>query len=193
MVTRQVFLVRHTEVALRWTNRCYGCTDVGLSRTGRQQAAELATKLAAQPITAVIHSGLERTVYLAHWLANMKGVAPTLDVRWQERNFGTWEGRGWHSIWKETGDAMDGMFTDPAGYRPGGGETTAELVARSLEAWDALPRQGIVVVVSHGGPIAAVRNTLAGAPLSDILNYRVATGTVTALAPEYSSQSSTAA
>jgi broad specificity phosphatase PhoE len=193
MVTRQVLLVRHTDVALRWTNRCYGCTDVGLSRTGRQQAAELATRLAAQPITALIHSGLERTAYLARWLANMKGVAPTVDVRWQERNFGTWEGRGWHSIWKETGDAMDGMFTDPAGYRPGGGETTAELVARSREAWDALPQQGLVVVVSHGGPIAAIRTMLAGAPLTEIVNYRVSTGSVTALASELRTRSDSAA
>jgi alpha-ribazole phosphatase len=184
MVKRQVLLVRHTDVAVRWTNRCYGCTDVGLSRIGRQQAAELATKLAAQPITALVHSGLERTAYLARWLGNMKGVAPTFDARWQERNFGSWEGRGWHSIWKETGDAMDGMFTDPAGYRPGGGETTAELVERSTEAWQALPQHGVVVVVSHGGPIAAIRTVLAGVPLTDILNYRVSTGSVTALAVE---------
>lgn len=184
MVKRQVLLVRHTEVAVRWTNRCYGCTDVGLSRAGRQHAAELAAKLAAQPITALIHSGLERTAYLARWIANMNGIALTIDARWQERNFGTWEGRGWHTIWRETGNAMDGMFTDPARYRPGGGETTAELVVRSAAAWAALPAQGAVVVVSHGGPIAAIRTMLAGAPLTEIVNYRVGTGSITALAPQ---------
>jgi broad specificity phosphatase PhoE len=183
MVKRQILLVRHTDVAVRWTNRCYGCTDVGLGRAGRQQAAEVAAKLGAHPVTALIHSGLERAAYLARWIANMKGVAPTVDTRWQERNFGTWEGRGWHSIWKETGDAMDGMFTDPARYRPGGGETTAELVERSTAAWAALPARGVVVVVSHGGPIAAVRTMLAGAPLTEIVNYRVGTGSVIALDP----------
>jgi broad specificity phosphatase PhoE len=181
MVNREVLLVRHTDVAVRWSSRCYGCTDVGLSRTGRRQAAELAANLAAQPITAVIHSGLERAAYLARWIANSKGVAPTVDARWQERNFGTWEGRGWHSIWKETGNAMDGMFTDPARYRPGGGETTAELVDRSTAAWTALPARGLIVVVTHGGPIAAVRTMLAGVPLTEILNYRVGTGSITPL------------
>jgi broad specificity phosphatase PhoE len=180
-VKRQVLLVRHTEVAVRWTKRCYGCTDVGLSRAGRQQAAELAAKLAGQPVTAVVHSGLERAAYLARWLANIKGLAPAVDTRWQERNFGTWEGRGWHSIWKESGNAMDGVITDPNHYRPGGGETTAELVARSTAAWAALPTHGVIVVVSHGGPIAGVRTMLAGVSLTEILDYRVGTGSITAL------------
>jgi alpha-ribazole phosphatase len=176
-MTRQVILVRHTEVATRWTTRCYGCTDVGLSRAGRQQAAALAAELAAQRITNVIHSGLKRAAYLAHWLASLQGLTPIADLRWQERNFGSWEGRGWHTIWKQTGNAMDGMFTDPDRFRPGGGETTAELSARSLAAWHALPAKGLIVVVSHGGPIAAVRATLAHAPLTRILDFRVGTGT----------------
>ena len=190
VVKRQILLVRHTEVAVRWTGKCYGCSDIGLSHVGRQQAAELATRLAAEPITALIHSGLKRAAYLARWLANMKGIAPVADARWQERNFGTWEGRGWHSIWKETGNAMDGMFTDPASYRPGGGETTAELSARSAAAYDALPQEGVIVVISHGGPIAAVRTMLAGVPMADILNYRVATGSITALTDKFNTASS---
>jgi alpha-ribazole phosphatase len=185
MVKRRILLVRHTEVAVRWTTKCYGCTDVGLSRAGRQQAAQLATKLAAEPITALIHSGLKRAAYLARWLANMKGTVAVADARWQERNFGTWEGRGWHSIWRETGDAMDGMFIDPANYRPGGGETTAELSARTTAAYDALPEQGVIVVISHGGPIAAVRTLLAGVPMTDIVNYRVGTGSITALTDKF--------
>jgi alpha-ribazole phosphatase len=179
---RQILLVRHTDVAVRWTHRCYGCTDVGLSRAGRKQAAELAAKLAVRPITAIVHSGLERAAYLARWIGTLKGIAPSADTRWQERNFGNWEGRSWHSIWKETGNAMDGMFTDPARYRPGGGETTAELVERSTAAWAALPSRGVVVVVTHGGPIAAVRAMLADVPLTEIINYRVGTGSITAIA-----------
>jgi alpha-ribazole phosphatase len=175
-MTRQVILVRHTEVAIRWATRCYGCTDVGLSRAGQKQAAALASSLAEQTVTAVIHSGLKRAAYLAQWLATLKGLTPITDDRWQERNFGSWEGRGWHSLWKETGNAMDGMFTDPDHFRPGGGETTAELSARSVAAWHALPAEGLIVVVSHGGPIAAVRTMLADAPLTSILNYRVGTG-----------------
>jgi alpha-ribazole phosphatase len=181
MMKRQVLLVRHTEVAVRWSTRCYGRTDVGLSKGGRLQAAQLAAKLADEPITTLVHSGLRRATDLAHWLANLRGLVPLADTRWQERNFGTWEGRSWQAIYKETGNAMDGMLTDPRGYRPGGGETTAELADRSHAAWEALPQEGIIVVISHGGPIAAVSAMLAGAPLTDILDYRVGTGSITKL------------
>jgi len=36
-------------------------------------------------------------------------------------------------------------------------------------------------VITHGGPIAAVRAMLARAPLTEILDYRVDTGSVTTL------------
>jgi broad specificity phosphatase PhoE len=72
------------------------------------------------------------------------------------------------------------MFTAPEDFRPGGGETTAELSTRSVAAWHALPEQGLVVVVTHGGPIAAVRTMLANASLTDIVNYRIRVGSIVA-------------
>lgn len=180
-MSRRVLLIRHTDVAVHWTRKCYGRTDVGLSRKGVLQAAAIATQLSAQPVAKIIHSGLKRTSHLALRLAAGKGIEPLVDERWQERNFGTWEARNWHAIWKETGNAMDRMITDPYGYRPGGGETTAELYERSLDAWNALPSHGDIVVISHGGPIAAIRTMIAGAPLTEILDYRVGTGSITTL------------
>lgn len=182
VVNREILLVRHTAVALHWSRRCYGQTDIGLSRAGRRHALELASaQLGSYPITAIVHSGLKRTSYLANALAELTAVTPCADARWQERNFGTWEGRSWHAIWKETGSAMDGMLLDPNRYRPGGGETTSELIARSVAAWNALPRHGCIVVVTHGGPIAAVRATLDRAPIAQILDYRVSIGAITAV------------
>ena len=178
MSARRVLLVRHTEVAAHWIKKCYGRSDIALSRAGRRQATEIVAQLAGENITAIVHSGLQRAAHLAHALATTKNLIATPDPRWQERDFGTWEGRSWHAIWKETGNAMDGMFTDPEHYRPGGGETTAELVARSTEAWRALPSGGLVAVITHGGPIAAIRTMLARAPLTDIVNYRVTTGAI---------------
>jgi alpha-ribazole phosphatase len=178
-VSRRVLLIRHTEVAVRWAKRCYGRTDIGLSRNGVLQAAEISAQLATQPVSMIIHSGLKRASHLALRLAAQKGIASIADERWQERNFGTWEARTWHAIWKETGNAMDRMITDPHEYRPGGGETTAELYERSLDAWNSLPPRGDIIVISHGGPIAAIRTMLARVPLTEILDYRVATGSIT--------------
>ena len=177
-MTTDVLLVRHTEVLLSWKHRCYGRSDIGLSRGGRRHAEELAARLAKEPVTTIVHSGLTRAALLAGLLAKLKRIEPIIDARWQERDFGEWEGRTWNAIWRETGNAMDGMLSSPDRFRPGGGETTAELAARSVAAWRALPRDGLVVVITHGGPIAAVRAMHAGAPLGDMALYRVAEGTV---------------
>jgi broad specificity phosphatase PhoE len=54
-------------------------------------------------------------------------------------------------------------------------------LGRSAAAWLALPRDGLVVVVTHGGPIAAVRAMRAGAQPRDMARYRVAEGSIVPL------------
>ena len=172
----KVILVRHTEVAIRFKSRCYGRTDVGLSRTGRRLARELAGRLAREPVAAVVCSSSRRARYLADRIAALTGLTPRVDERWCERDFGTWEGRTWNAIWRDTGNAMDGMLTRPHRFRPGGGETTAALAARALRAFRALPRSGLIVVVTHSGPIAAVRASFAGARPAELWKFCVAPG-----------------
>ncbi len=158
-----ILLVRHTAVALRWRGRCYGRSDAGLSRTGAAEARRLAKELAAWKPDRIVHSGLIRTRLLATRIALATGVPATADAAWAERDFGTWERRRWTAIHRDTGDAMDGMIDAPDSFRPGGGETTTELADRVTTALVALP-PGRTIVVTHGGPIAALRGTAAGLP-----------------------------
>lgn len=162
----RVLLVRHPEVARAWHGRCYGRSDVGLSRAGAAHARALVPELALWAPDVVVHSGLCRTRVLAEAMAARLGLTARADPAWQERNFGHWEGRSWAAIYRETGNAMDGMIDDPDGFRPGDGETTAELAARSLAAFESLPNQR-VVVVTHGGPIAAILGTLGAVPVRE--------------------------
>lgn len=161
-----VLLVRHSEVARAWRGRCYGQSDMGLSRAGAAQLRALAPELARWKPDIVLHSGLRRAQRLAQAIAAHTGLNAAADPAWCERGFGSWEGRSWSAIYRETGHAMDGMIDDPAAYRPGGGETTMELAARSLAALNRLPLQR-VLVVTHGGPIAAILGTMNGAPVRD--------------------------
>lgn len=156
-----ILLVRHPAVARAWAGRCYGVSDIGLSRAGLIQVRSLVPQLAAWAPTHIVHSGLRRAASLALALARQTGVPATCDPRWRERDFGTWEGRSWQAIYRATGSAMDGMIDAPDSFRPGDGETTAELAARAVEAYGALPG-GRVLVVSHGGPIAAMLGTRQG-------------------------------
>ncbi len=170
-MTGEVLLVRHTEVALAWHGRCYGHSDMGLSREGTRHARKLAVAIASEPLAAIVHSGLRRTGVVADLLARMTGLAPIADPRWRERGFGDWEGRSWDAIWRATGNAMDGMMTDPEGFRPGGGETGAELATRCYKAWHALPMNGRVVVIAHGGPIGALGAAARNASLHEVPSF----------------------
>lgn len=161
----RVLLVRHPPVARAWQGRCYGRSDMGWSRAGTAMARDLAATLARERPVLVVHSGLRRTA----GLAGMIGAPMHADPRWQERDFGAWEGRTWHAIWRDTGDQMDRMVSHPDSFAPGGdGETTAAMVARATAAFESLAVDGTIVVVSHGGPIAAVRHVLGGGDMAAI-------------------------
>ena len=176
-----VLLIRHAPVALHWHGRCYGRSDAGLSREGLRQSRQIARNLVrarvGRGLAGVVHSGLRRTSFLAELIAEAAGLEPRVDPRWRERDFGAWETRTWNSIWRESGNAMDGMLTDPATFRPGGGETTEELFARSVAAWRALPAESSIIVVAHAGPIACVRCWLEGASLMQLPRFRIGEAT----------------
>lgn len=166
-----LILLRHPAVALAWAGRCYGASDVPLSRAGRASITTLAHDPAWAGVAAVIHSDLGRTRLPAQAIAMALGVPLIADAGWRERDFGAWEGKSWHAIWRESGSAMDGMIDGPGDFRPGGsGETTHELRDRVLAAAARAGEGGRhCLVVTHGGPIAALAGTLAGMAVRDWL------------------------
>jgi broad specificity phosphatase PhoE len=144
---------------------------MGWSREGAIMAAQLAEQLAVRRFASIIHSGALRTRRLAEMIGHRTDCPVRTDPAWLERDFGTWEGRYWQAIWRETGNLMDRMITDPAGFRPGGGETGLELSRRVCAAWHQLPRSETILVIAHGGPIAALRSWLAGEPLERMIDF----------------------
>ena len=166
-MNRRVLLVRHPAVDARFAGVCYGASDAPLGPDGLAAADELAILLAREPVTHLYHSGLSRTAAVAERLAALTGVDAVSDTRLRERSFGEWELRTWDEIHADTGDAMMGTVSDPAGWRPPGGETTFELRDRVLAWYAELPPSGVIVAVTHGGPIAALRGVLAKAPVTE--------------------------
>lgn len=177
----KVLLLRHPPVAKAWKGRCYGRSDMGLSREGQKLAARIADDLATTPIDAIVHSGARRTRRLAETIAQGRDLPVTADPRWLERDFGAWEGRTWNAIWRETGAEMDRMMTEPETYRPGGGEHGRDLADRVRAAWDALPEHSTVLVVAHGGPIATLRALHGGHPLARAVDFIPACGELVTL------------
>ena len=166
-----VHLVRHTAVAAHWAGRCYGQSDVGLSREGRAAARALAPQIVALGARRIYVSPLRRARFLAGLITREAASADlVIEPRLAECHFGDWEGQNWDAIFASSGDAMMGLVTAPDTFRPGvHGEPTFALRDRAM-AWlgDALRMPGgPLIAVCHGGPIAAIRGTLAGAPVAD--------------------------
>jgi broad specificity phosphatase PhoE len=157
-----LILIRHARVAARYRGICYGRTDVELGPEGIAESDALAETMSAFPIRHLITSGAARTLVLAERIAARTGLTMTIEPALLERDFGAWEMRSWDAIYQEVGDALSGLIHEPESYRPPAGETTLELRDRVMAWYDRRPRLGLGVVVAHGGPIAAIRGTLAG-------------------------------
>lgn len=175
-MTAELILVRHAAVADRYLGRCYGASDVELSPAGEARSRELSELLAARPIARVMHSGLQRTRYLAERLAERLERPAECCRAIQERDYGDWELEPWDVLHERFGDEMLRMVSAPDVFRPGGGETTSEMRDRALEWFDALPREGVTVAVTHGGPIAALRGAQQGLPVAAWLDLIPACG-----------------
>jgi broad specificity phosphatase PhoE len=157
-----LILVRHARVADCYRGICYGRSDVPLGPEGIEESDRLAETMSGWSIRHLITSGAARTRALAERIAGRTGLAMTIEPALLERDFGAWEMRSWDAIYQEVGDALSGLIHEPETFRPPGGETTFELRDRVMSWYERRPRMGLSVVVAHGGPIAAIRGTLAG-------------------------------
>lgn len=172
----ELILIRHAAVADRYLGRCYGVSDVELSLDGEEHSRELSELLAAGPVARVIHSGLQRTRFLAEKVAERLSCPLESCRAIQERDFGDWELELWDQLHQQFGNEMLRMISDPAAYRPGGGETTFEMRDRVLKWFDDLPKDGRTIAVTHGGPIAVLRGMQAGLPVAGWLDLIPACG-----------------
>jgi broad specificity phosphatase PhoE len=161
-MTSNVVLVRHAQVAACYKGICYGRSDVPLGPEGLEQSDRIADILSCLPIRYLVTSPAARAQALAQRIAERTGLGMTVEPALLERDFGAWEMRSWDSIYEEVGDSLNGLMHEPETYRPPGGESTGELRDRAVSWYARRPKGGLVVVVAHGGPIAAIRGTLAG-------------------------------
>ena len=130
-----------------------------LGPEGLERAPGLPEIMSGWPIRHLITSGARCA--LAERIAERTGLTMTIEPALLERDFGAWEMRSWDSIYQEVGDALSGLIHEPETFRPPGGETTGELRDRVIAWYERRPR-GPDRGGRHGGPIAAIRGTLAG-------------------------------
>lgn len=145
-----IVLVRHTRPAIG-TGICYGRTDIALADSFAQEAQAVVSSLRDSDV--LITSPLRRCRKLAEEIAAAFGLVPQTDLRVQEMDFGSWEGRPWSDIPR---GELDEWARDFLHARPHNGESVAMLRERTLHAIADYRDSGHrYVVVTHSGVIKA--------------------------------------
>jgi len=160
-----------------------------LSAAGRDQADRVARSIAAlEPApVAVYASPLERARETALPIARALGLRVRTERGLVEVDVGEWTGMSLKRAVRRR--EWSAVHRWPASFSFPGGESFAELVARTTEAVGRLVRAHPgerVVAVSHADPIRALVATAAGVPLD--LFQRLVVGTCSVSAVRYSAE-----
>jgi 2,3-bisphosphoglycerate-dependent phosphoglycerate mutase len=149
----QLALRRHGETAWSVEGRIQGRRDVPLSEVGR--AALLAAPLPSQfRALRTVTSPLARCVETARLIGSRDAVT---DARLIEMHWGDWEGRRLSELRDELGAAMRENEARGWDFRPEGGESPREVLAR-VRPWlaEVAASGEATLAVTHRGVIRAV-------------------------------------
>jgi broad specificity phosphatase PhoE len=162
MALRQLLLVRHGETDGASSIRYFGSTDVELSPIGRQQMAEVASRLAARRVDLWLASNLRRSWLAAAIVA--RGANVRIDPDLREIHFGQWEGLTRDEIAARDPVLFQDWQAGAEGFEFPGGEARAAFrarVGRALERILASPGVNAVAVL-HKGVIREITRQLTG-------------------------------
>lgn len=135
--------------------------------------------------THAFASDLGRAYETARIIAAPHGIEVASDPRLREFDFGQWEGLTWAQIAQRWPEFEDQSYTAARLYRPVGGESFEDVVARARSFFDELRATSFerVLIVTHAGflhaAIAALEPSL---PEVDPLSLSFSTASLTRIA-----------
>lgn len=154
-----VVLARHGQTDdNRQPIRVQGFRDTPLNEVGREQARELAERVAADGFGSIWSSDLRRASETAGIVGARVGLEPRLDPRLREANRGRWEGSLFIDIERDEPELYAAWRRAGAGFRFPGGESLVEQQQRVMATLDDVVATGELpaLVVCHGGSIRVV-------------------------------------
>jgi len=151
-----ILMARHGETDWNRESRFQGHADTQLNESGREQAQELADRLARERITVVYASPLARALETAEIVADRLGLDVETVEGLREVDVGSWSGLTRAEIEERFPEGFRRWIEFDHGWD--GGESYEELGVRVLAALRKLAARHPgerVLVVSHGGPMRA--------------------------------------
>ena len=173
---RRLVMLRHGQTEYNAGSRMQGQLDTDLTDLGRNQADAAAVVLAKRQPLLIISSDLRRALDTAVALGDRSGQPVSIDTRLRETHLGDWQGM----THLEVDDVAPGArlaWRDDARWAPHGGESRVDVAARSVPLvrelvagrpdWGGEDPDRPVVLVAHGGLIAALTAALLALPVDN--------------------------
>ena len=176
MRVRRLVLLRHGQTEYNAGSRMQGQLDTDLTDLGREQAVAAAEVLAKRQPLVIMSSDLRRALDTAVSLGERAGMPVLVDPRLRETHLGEWQGLTHLEV-----DAMAPgarlAWRDNSRWAPPGGESRVDVADRSMplvaelvagqQEWGRDDPDRPVVLVAHGGLIAALTAALLGLPVDN--------------------------
>ncbi|HLS00065.1 histidine phosphatase family protein [Mycolicibacillus parakoreensis] len=176
MRVRRLMMLRHGQTEFNAGSRMQGQLDTELSELGRAQAVAAADVLAKRRPLLIVSSDLRRAYDTAVTLAEQAGLAVRVDARLRETHLGDWQGLS-HTEVDTRAPGARRAWRDDATWAPHGGESRIDVAERSLPLieellaeqtqWGSDDPDRPVVLVAHGGLIAALTAALLQLPVAN--------------------------
>ena len=177
MTVRRLVMLRHGQTEFNLGSRMQGQLDTELTELGRAQAVAAAEAFAKHQPLLVVSSDLRRAYDTAIELEERTGLRVRVDERLRETHLGDWQGMT-HGEIDAIAPGARLAWRDDARWAPHGGENRVDVAARSVPLiaelvagepeWGAADEPARpVVLVAHGGLIAALTAALLRLPVDN--------------------------
>lgn len=172
MTGADLILMRHGEPVR--TGCFLGRLDLPSTPNGIADCVEAASGL---DFERLISSPLQRSAAAAAEIARLRNVCTTFDERWQELDFGEWDGKSAAEISEAEPAALGLFWQDPDSNPPPGGENWTQIKQRVSGAVVEILSTGnasATLVVTHAGAMRAAVAVLCGFGFDQVMRLEIA-------------------
>ena len=167
-MTTQIDVIRHGEPVGGRRYRGHGVDDPLTDRGWQQMWDAVAEQPDWQHIAT---SPLSRCLEFAQQLSKKLKTGYSVDDRFREIGFGTWEGLTPDEILSRDASALENFYKDPVRNRPEGAEPLESFSQRVWAAYNDISRKHAgesVLIVGHAGVIRAITANILGMDLDHV-------------------------
>ena len=167
-MTTQIDVIRHGEPVGGRRYRGHGVNDPLTEKGWQQMWGAVADCSDWQHIAS---SPLSRCLDFAQQLSKKLKIGYSVDDRFKEIGFGTWEGLTPDEIIANDIDALKQFYKDPIRNRPEGAEPLESFSSRVWDAYEDISRKHVnekVLVVGHAGVVRAITANILGMDLNHV-------------------------